>query len=256
MELTQAKDICAPGRPDIAADVQRLFDVLRNGGIAIFRSGLGYGIGACTREALARINAAKGRGAHKRQGMVSNWTLAEELLDLDGTSREMIDCLVRDYDLPLAIVGRYRPGHPHLRGLGTDLLQLCTARGTLACGLNSGGPLHEPLAELSHAHAVPIFGSSANLTGTGQKYRIADIDPALLGIADLVLDYGLPEYHLYRAALTIIDFDTRAVVRFGACYELIGDVLERHFDWKLPADPGRAVNPSGHVDEFALATDA
>ena len=42
------------------------------------------------------------------------------------------------------------------------------------------------------------------------------------------------------------------VLRFGACYELIADILKRHFDWELPPDPGRDANPSGHLQEFAL----
>jgi hypothetical protein len=41
-------------------------------------------------------------------------------------------------------------------------------------------------------------------------------------------------------------------VRIGSCYELIADVLKRHFGVVLPADPGRDVNPSGHLQEFAF----
>jgi len=45
-------------------------------------------------------------------------------------------------------------------------------------------------------------------------------------------------------------------VRIGSCYELIADVLKRHFDVDLPADPGRKVNPSGHLNEFVFKTPA
>jgi hypothetical protein len=42
------------------------------------------------------------------------------------------------------------------------------------------------------------------------------------------------------------------VIRIGGCYELISDVLRRYFDVELPADPGLATLPSGHLNEFAL----
>jgi hypothetical protein len=65
----------------------------------------------------------------------------------------------------------------------------------------------------------------------------------------------VPEHHRYAGAGTLINWDTMEVVRFGACHELIAGVCLRHFSWDLPPDPGRAANPSGHVDEFALRDD-
>jgi hypothetical protein len=43
------------------------------------------------------------------------------------------------------------------------------------------------------------------------------------------------------------------VHRFGAYYDLIADILKRHFNMDLPPDPGRVANPNGHVNEFILA---
>jgi hypothetical protein len=45
----------------------------------------------------------------------------------------------------------------------------------------------------------------------------------------------------------MIDFTTLEVVRIGACYELIQDVLRRHFSVELPPDPGLEALPSGHT---------
>ena len=47
----------------------------------------------------------------------------------------------------------------------------------------------------------------------------------------------------------MIDFTTMEVVRIGSCYELIQDVLRRHFKVELPPDPGLDALPSGHVRE-------
>ena len=79
-----------------------------------------------------------------------------------------------------------------------------------------------------------------------------DIDPEILEIADIILDYGIPSFHYYNVALTGINFDTFEVQRFGVAYDLIRDCLKRHFDVDLPEDPGRQINPLGHTNEFGL----
>ena len=64
------------------------------------------------------------------------------------------------------------------------------------------------------------------------------IQPEIRGCAEVVLDYGLQKYHRYKRSSTMIDFTTMEVVRIGSCYELIQDVLGRHFGVELPPDPG------------------
>jgi len=256
MELAQDVPVSPAGRPDIDADVARIWATLSAGGTAIFRSDVGYGIFGASRAALERINLAKGRAAHKRVGISMNRRLSEEIHVIDARGRSIIELVTKDYDLPLGVVAPFRDDHPYIRAIDPEVMALCTANGTLATGLNSGGPFHARLQDLAFDQNRPFFGSSANLTGGGQRYSIADIEPEILAAADIVLDYGLPCWRFYNAALTMIDFRTMDVIRFGACYDLIADTVERHFGLKLPADPGRASNPSGHRDGFALAASA
>ena len=243
------------GRPDIAGDRRRLWDVISNGGVAIVPSDLGYGIWGGSPEATRRIIEGKQRGAHKRQGLMTASFVERELHRIDPRQRDMIDCLTQDYDLPIGVIAEYDPDHPLLRDLDPYLKAVGTARGTVATALNAGEPFQEAMGCLSFEHRLPIFASSANLTGRGIKYRIADIEPEVLAIADLVLDYGLCRFHSYLVAATQINFNTMEVLRMGACYDLIADVLKRHFDVDLPPDPGRAANRSGLIDEFALLRD-
>ena len=99
------------------------------------------------------------------------------------------------------------------------------------------------------AAGQPLFGSSANLTGTGTRFRAVDIQPEIRGAAAVVIDYGLQKFHRYRRSSTMIDFRTMEVIRIGSCYELIAEVLQRHFGVELPADPGLDALPSGHLRE-------
>jgi tRNA A37 threonylcarbamoyladenosine synthetase subunit TsaC/SUA5/YrdC len=241
------------GRPDIEGDTRRLLDVLTNGGVAIIPANLGYAMVGSTPEANRRIIAAKRRDGHKRQGMVMDAITEREVHILDQRKRDIIDCITVDYDLPLGVIARFRSDHPLIQSLDPFLLKIGTARGTIGTALNDGGVFHEALGRYSREHLCPFFGSSANLTGRGAKHRVTDIEPEIIAAADFVLDYGLTKFHSYVTTSTQINFETMEVLRTGACYELIADILKRHFNWEIPADPGRSVNPSGHLQEFALA---
>lgn len=233
---------------DIPGDAGRVVDVLRGGGVAIIPMEIGYaGLGGCE-AALTRFFRAKGRGAHKRNAMLGSLPIHDEVHVLEPQAKGMVRALVEDYDLPVSVVAPYRPDHPLLRALGEGALEASSDGGTVAVLLNAGA-LQTAVAERGHAVGQPVFGSSANLTGTGTRFRAADIQPEIRAAADLVVDYGLMKYHAYRRSSTMIDFRTMEVIRIGSCYELVCDVLGRHFGVELPPDPGLETLPSGHVRE-------
>lgn len=241
-------------RIDIRADARRIFDALRQGGIAVIPNDAGYALMSGTPEAAQRIFVAKGRGSHKRNAMMASMDTQRELHVLDSRCQDMIEAITQDYDLTVGAVAPYRKDHPLLRNMDEQLLKASTGHGTIGMLLNAG-QLYEEVCRLAREAVLPVLGSSANLTGTGPRFRVEDIQPELLAIADVVVDYGLRKYHTYQRSATILEFGAGNVkcVRIGSCYELISDVLKRHFDVDLPEDPGRNANPSGHLQEFAFA---
>jgi len=233
-------------RLDIAGDARRIVDVVKTGGVAIFPTDVGYaGVGGCE-AALLRFFRAKGRGTHKRNAMLGNLDIHKEVHVMPPRARDMIRALVLDHDLPISAIGPFRADHPLPCALEPAALEASTEGGTLAILMNVGA-LEEVMSRLAHAEGQPLFGSSANLTGSGTKFRAEDVQPEIRAAADLVVDYGLRKYHPYRRSSTMINFTTMEVVRIGACYELIQDVLRRQFGVELPADPGLETLPSGHM---------
>ena len=233
---------------DIPGDARRVVAAVRAGGVAIIPMDVGYaGIGGC-HDALMRFFRAKGRGAHKRNAMLGNLDLHDELHLLDDRGRRMVRCLVEDYDLPVAVVAGFKDQHPLLRALGDEALAASTDGGTLAMLLNAGNFLAAVTREATD-RGQPLFGSSANLTGSGTRFRATDVQEPIRAVADVVIDYGLQKFHRYRRSSTMIDFRTMEVVRIGSCYEVIADVLARHFGVDLPPDPGLEALPSGHLRE-------
>jgi len=241
-------------RLDINADARRIFEVLQKGGIAIIPNDAGYALMGGSKEAVQRIFDAKRRGSHKRNAMLCSRETQRELHVLDERSQSMIEVLTQDYDLTVGVVAPYRKDHPLIAKLDGELLKASTGHGTVAMLLNAG-QLFEEVCRLCREATLPVFGSSANLTGTGPRFRVEHIQPEILEIADVVVNYGLRRCHVYGRSATILKFGDGQVecLRIGSYYELITDVLKRHFDVELPEDPGREINVSGHLQEFAFA---
>ena len=238
-------------RLDIPGDARRAIDIIKKGGIALVPNDTGYALCGASMDPLKKIYDTKRRGSHKRNAMAGDLETQRDLMTLGRREQAMVEALVVDHDLPIGVIGPFRADHPLLRKLDADAVKASTAVGTIGMLLNAG-PFHKELTRLSREEVVPLFGSSANLTGTGTKFRVEDVQPELRKIADITIDYGLRRYHLYRRAGTLINFSTMEVIRIGACYELISAVLKRWFDLELPADPGVDALPSGHLAEFAL----
>lgn len=236
---------------DLAGDARRIIDVVKNGGIALVPQHTGYAMCGASMQPLKKIFDTKQRGGHKRNAMAADLQLQRDLMTLGKREQEMVEAIVVDYDLPLGVIGPFRPDHPLLAKLGDEALKASSANGTIGNLLNAG-PLHKELTRLSREELVPLFGSSANLTGTGSRFRLEDVPQELRDISDIEVDHGLCRYHTYGRSGTLINFQTMQVIRFGACYELIADVLQRWFRVELPKDPGMSALPSGHLNEFAL----
>lgn len=242
-------------RLDIPGDVRRVFDVIKDGGVAIWPNDVGYGMIGGTTQALKKIFDTKKRGSHKRNALIGDAITQREVHRLDQRSQDIIETITIDYNLPLGVIAPCNTDHPLLRKVDPELLEASTANGTIAMLLNAG-PVYAELTRLSREEVQPLFGSSANLSGTGQRFRADDLQPEIRNAADIVLDYGLRKYHHYGRSVTIMRFPEVEVVRIGTCYELIVDAVRREYSIELPADPGRDVLPSGHLKEFELAENA
>jgi hypothetical protein len=164
--------------------------------------------------------------------MIGCRELHMELHELGEGPRKAIETITEGYGLPVGAVAPARLDHPMLSGLEPEILARSTMDGTVALLMNAG-KLMDAMARISLEVAVPVIGSSANLTLHGTKFRVEDIEAEIVEAADIVIDYGLMRWSAYRKSSTMIDFGDYSVVRHGSCFDLIADVLHRHFSIEL-----------------------
>jgi L-threonylcarbamoyladenylate synthase len=173
---------------DSGADFQ---DTIQNGEIAIFPTDTLYGI-ACDpddNEAIERIHELKGRPP-KKPAAVMYFSLERLLGDFgaqfDAPTRTLFEQLLPG---PFTLVvanpdHRFAPscaGTPDKLGLRVPLLPAATA----------------PLGEVE----IPVFQTSANLSGGPDAASFDQIDPAIRAGVDLEIDGGT----LPGTASTVID---------------------------------------------------
>ena len=217
----------------ISQDAQRAFDVLRSGGIAIIPMDVGYTAAGGSGAALQKIFDTKQRGPTKLNAMCADNEIAFDVYQLSERGKAIIKVITEDYDLPLGAIAPCRMDHPLLRVLDDRAVSASTKNATLVMLLNAG-PFHREICRLSREHGHPIFGSSANISMSGTKFRAEDIEPEIKNIADIIIDHGLRKFHLYRESSTLLNVETLEVIRHGSCFELIKDIMQRRFGIELP----------------------
>ena len=217
-------------------DAQDAFKVMQEGGVAIMPMDVGYSLIGGSAAALKTIFTTKQRTPSKLNAMLGNDDLHRELHVVSERGRDIYQAICHDYDLPLGLIAPCRPDHPLLQKLDSDTYERSTKDNTLLMLVNAG-QFHAEITRLSLQNEHLLFGSSANLSMSGTKFRVEDMQPEIKAIADIVIDYGLMKYHPYQASSTLLDVETCTVYRFGVCYENIVDIMQRHFNVVLPPRP-------------------
>ena len=218
---------------NLRADAARAMDVVQNAGIAILPNDVGYSLIAACGSALRTIFDTKKRAPSKLNAMLGNDELHRELHRVSPRGRAIVEAITLDYDLPLGLIAPCRPDHPLLNTLDADTFERSTRGETLLMLLNAGS-FHREITRLSLERQTLLFGSSANLSLHGTKFRVEDMEPEITAIADVIVDYGLMKYHLWQSSSTLLNCETLEVVRHGSCFENIADILLRHFRIELP----------------------
>jgi tRNA A37 threonylcarbamoyladenosine synthetase subunit TsaC/SUA5/YrdC len=219
-----------PVAPDeLRADIARLFDALAAGGVGIVPLDVAYAVVATMPSGIRRIFEAKRRSYDKPSGMFGSWRLSQEIHVMDGRRHAMVREIVAEEQIPFSVVAPFRADHPLFSAVDPFVLNNSSKGGTLDMLLNAG-QFHDAIAEGSIARGTAVFGSSANLSLTGSKYRYEDIEPPIRTAAAVHFDYGQSKYaHQDGLSSTIIDFTDFTVVRVGHCFERLTRAFAARF---------------------------
>ena len=217
----------------LSRDVAAVLDTIADEGVAIVPLDVAYAIVAATAAGVRRIFDAKDRSYEKPCGMFGSAQLSRSIHVMEDEKHAMVRYLVDEAHLPFSVVAPFRPDHPLLSAADPFVLESSSKSGTLDMLINAG-QFHEEMARQSDARTMGVFGSSANTSLTGSKYRLNDIDAPVLAAADVSFDYGTSKYDNNKGySSSIIDFETFQVLRIGHEFDELQRVFQSEFDVTL-----------------------
>jgi L-threonylcarbamoyladenylate synthase len=163
--------------PGLDARIRAAAAVLRRGGLVAYPTETFYGLGALARDAAAveRLARAKGRPEGKPLPLLAADRAAVE--EVAVVSEPAARLAARFWPGPLTLVLPARPGLP---------APVTAGEGTVAVRV----PGSEVARALAREAGGAIVSTSANLAGAAPPVRASEVDPALAGRIDLVLDGG------------------------------------------------------------------
>ena len=214
-------------------DAESVFNVIMGGGIAIVPLDVAYAIIGHKEAAIRKIFEVKKRSLEKPSGMFACLDHSLTIHDLGEREREIQRTLIDEFDLPFSVVAPFDPSNPALTGVDPYVIETSSKAGTLDMLLNAGA-FHNALSKLCFDQGKPAFGSSANISLTGSKFTVADIEPELKEVADIVIDHGTSKYaNPEGVSSSIIDFRDFSVVRYGCCFDKLKNIFVEQFSIDL-----------------------
>ncbi|KQP44652.1 Sua5/YciO/YrdC/YwlC family protein [Pseudorhodoferax sp. Leaf274] len=228
----------SPPPPDVVrADARKAFKLMKGGGVTVLPLDVSYAIFGHTARAVERIYALKKRPATKPNGVLGNWDIFSEVLQTTERDRDLVRCITQDHDLPLSVVAPFRAEHDWLQTTEFGALRRSSKAGTMDLLMNAGA-IQEELARLSFDACTPLFGSSANVSLSGSKFEMQDVEAEVQAGCELVLGYGRSRYaNAWLIGSTIIELPSWRVLRFGGLYEQQAQLVRKHFGVELPPRP-------------------
>lgn len=222
-----------PGNvPNVPHDAQQAYQTLKSGGVIIAPTDVGYALLATCQAGIQRIFAAKGRRESHNIGIIGTYQQHREIHLLPESKFELTRVLTEDMGMIIGIIAKFNSEtlHPRLAVLDKTTLSQVTNGDTVSIAIPEGPFLRE-LGRLCDVdpQGMLMFGTSANVTGQGQRFRIEDVEPNVLAYVDLVIDYGLQKWHLYGCGGVNLDVENMQVLRMGAGYEVCRDRILRWF---------------------------
>jgi tRNA A37 threonylcarbamoyladenosine synthetase subunit TsaC/SUA5/YrdC len=198
----------------------RAYAILHAGGLVLLQTDVGYGLVAMRDRAVQRIYELKGRPSSKPCVTLADASIIDDLVT--RTDRRVLAWVDRtSRRTPIAVIAPLNPASRLLAGLSPYMRGQTTTLGTIAT-FYSAGPRVMRLAARAWADGMVLVGSSANSSGTGNNYALADVPEAMRAGADLVIDDGRARYHQPDGmATTMLDLTKGTFQRKGIHYEQI-----------------------------------
>jgi tRNA A37 threonylcarbamoyladenosine synthetase subunit TsaC/SUA5/YrdC len=203
---------------------EHVVDAIARGGLTLVPFGVAYAFLTGSLASLTRIYELKLRPQKKACPILVAW---DEFVEVADASSEGIAGIkkVVDAELPVGVLVEPRRDSDVYRSIPADCVDLLTTDGKLGLFMNMGGMSDEILA-VARKKGIRLFGSSANLSGMGNSFSLADVPESIVQAMDIVCEAGTCRFaNPDRLPSSVVDLETGTLTRRGILHEEIERLL-------------------------------
>lgn len=204
--------------------VEKAYKVIKDGGLALVKGDIGYGLIGHSENSIDKMYEIKGRPSTNPCITVGN---LEVLKDVAKFKEPKIIDWIREVmkEDTLAVINEINPDSKLLASLPKEVYTQSTQDGTVATFLNTGEFI-ENMVKLAYEDCILLVASSANLSFQGNNYAFEDIPSTIVNKVDYYLDMGTSKYqNKEKLATTIVNLTNYTFKRKGVNYEKIKNSL-------------------------------
>ncbi|MDO8538123.1 MAG: Sua5/YciO/YrdC/YwlC family protein [archaeon] len=195
--------------------VEKIFNIVEKNGIVILPFDVGYSLSCSSPQALERIIQLKKRPFDRPSVILGTPKIFAELTNSKFKKK------AEQISLPIGLIDEANHDSKFFKLIPEKLI----VNDSIAVFINMGGLANE-LAEYAFSKGKIIYGSSANISNSGNHYRLKDVESEIRKQVDLEIDGGESKYQEIRSdgkglSSTIINLYERKVIRKGLLFEKI-----------------------------------
>lgn len=207
-------------------EVEKAYRVIKDGGLALIKGDIGYGLIGHSEESIRKMYEIKGRPASNPCITVGSPDVLRDVAVLkDPRIMDWIEEISQH--TTLAVVNAINPESKLLAGLSEFVLSQCTKEGTVASFLNTGEFISE-MVKIGVKEDFLLVASSGNVSSFGNNYRFEDVQPEIINGVDYYLDMGEAKYkNDKKLATTIVNLTNFTYKRIGVNHDLIDSTLTK-----------------------------
>jgi tRNA A37 threonylcarbamoyladenosine synthetase subunit TsaC/SUA5/YrdC len=203
---------------------EHVVDAIARGGLALVPFGVAYAFLTGSLAPLKRIYELKLRPPKKACPILVAWDEFVEVADATTEETAGIKKVV-DADLPVGVLVGPRLDSDVYRSIPPDCVDLLTTDGKLGLFMNMGG-MSEDILAIARKKRIRLFGSSANLSGMGNSFSLADVPESIIHAMEIVCEAGTCRYaNPDRLPSSVVDLETGTLTRRGILHEEIERLL-------------------------------
>jgi len=207
----------------------KAYEIIKNGGLVLLPDGVGYGLVGNSNDSIKRIYNLKKRPESKPLTHYMSLKYINDIVSVSNKDFWLIKNISSQF--PCCFIVSYKKCS-YFEKLDDLTLKQSTKNGTVALYFNEEDLLVQKIISLAQKDGIALIVTSANISGSGNAYKVDDVAEIILDNVDMVIFDSRPCKYYKEASIkknklgaTIINLADKRILRKGIFHKEIVSFL-------------------------------